>query len=49
MIPDIAAGQISIRHGLRGPNYSCVSACATGNNNIGDAFMLIRLGHMDAA
>jgi len=49
MIPDIAAGQISIRYGLRGPNYSCVSACATGNNNIGDAFMLIRLGHMDAA
>lgn len=49
MIPDISAGQISIRHGLRGPNYSCVSACATGNNNIGDAFMLIRLGHMDAA
>lgn len=49
MIPDIAPGQISIRYGLRGPNYSCVSACATGNNNIGDAFMLIKLGHMDAA
>ena len=49
MIPDIAPGQISIRYGLRGPNYSCVSACATGNNNIGDAFMLIKMGHMDAA
>jgi 3-oxoacyl-[acyl-carrier-protein] synthase II len=49
MIPDIAPGQISIRYGLRGPNYSCVSACATGNNNIGDAYMLIKLGHMDAA
>ena len=49
MIPDIAPGQISIRYGLRGPNYSCVSACATGNNNIGDAFMLIKLGHMEAA
>jgi len=49
MIPDIAPGQISIKYGLRGPNYSCVSACATGNNNIGDAFMLIRLGHMEAA
>lgn len=49
LIPDIAAGQISIRYGLRGPNYSVVSACATGNNNIGDAFMLIKLGHMDAA
>jgi len=49
LIPDIAAGQISIRYGLRGPNYSVVSACATGNNNIGDAFMLIKLGHMEAA
>ncbi len=49
MIPDIAPGQISIKYGFRGPNYSCVSACATGNNNIGDAFMLIKLGHMDAA
>lgn len=49
LIPDIAAGQISIKYGLRGPNYSVVSACATGNNNIGDAFMLIKLGHMEAA
>ncbi len=48
LIPDIAAGQISIKYGLRGPNYSVVSACATGNNNIGDAFMLIKLGHADA-
>lgn len=48
LIPDIAAGQISIHHGLRGPNYGVVSACATGNNNIGDAFMLIQLGHADA-
>ncbi len=48
LIPDIAAGQISIKHGLRGPNYSVVSACATGNNNIGDSFMLIQLGHADA-
>ncbi|NNF04703.1 MAG: beta-ketoacyl-ACP synthase II [Rhodothermales bacterium] len=49
LIPDIAAGQISIKYGLRGPNYSVVSACATGNNNIGDAYMLIKMGHMDAA
>lgn len=49
LIPDIAAGQISIKYGLRGPNYSVVSACATGNNNIGDAYMLIKLGHMDGA
>ena len=48
LIPDIAAGQISIKYGLRGPNYSAVSACATGNNNIGDAFMAIQLGHCKA-
>jgi 3-oxoacyl-[acyl-carrier-protein] synthase II len=49
LIPDIAAGQISIRHGFRGPNYCVVSACATGNNNLGDAFMLIQAGHADVA
>jgi len=48
LIPDIAAGQISIRHGFRGPNYCVVSACATGNNNLGDAYMLIQGGHADA-
>jgi 3-oxoacyl-[acyl-carrier-protein] synthase II len=47
LIADIAAGHISIRHGLRGPNYAVVSACATGNNNIGDAFMFIRQGMAD--
>jgi 3-oxoacyl-[acyl-carrier-protein] synthase II len=47
LIPDIASGLIAIEHGLRGPNYCVVSACATGNNNIGDAFMLIRLGYVD--
>ena len=49
LIPDIAAGHISIQYGFRGPNYSVVSACATGNNNIGDAFMLIQRGSADAA
>ncbi|MBO6574894.1 MAG: beta-ketoacyl-ACP synthase II [Rhodothermales bacterium] len=49
LISDIAPGQISIRHGFRGPNYCVVSACATGNNNVGDAVMLIQLGHADAA
>ena len=49
LISDIAPGQISIRHGFRGPNYCVVSACATGNNNIGDAVMLIQAGHADAA
>ncbi|MEL7361085.1 MAG: beta-ketoacyl-ACP synthase II [Bacteroidota bacterium] len=47
MILDIAAGQISMRHGLRGPNYATVAACATGNNAIVDSFMLIRSGLAD--
>jgi 3-oxoacyl-[acyl-carrier-protein] synthase II len=49
LIPDIAAGRIAIRYGFRGPNYAIVSACATGNNNIGDAYKLIRDGNADAA
>ncbi|MFQ5569903.1 MAG: beta-ketoacyl-ACP synthase II [Rhodothermales bacterium] len=49
IIPDIASGYISIRHGFRGPNYCVVSACATGNNNIGDAFMMIQRGTVDGA
>ena len=44
MILDIAPGLIAMRHGFRGPNYATVSACATSNNAIGDAFMLIRNG-----
>ncbi|MFN3597436.1 MAG: beta-ketoacyl-ACP synthase II [Rubricoccaceae bacterium] len=47
MIIDMAPGMISIRHGLRGPNYATVSACATGNNAIADAYMLIRSGLAD--
>src|SRR4051794_19143255 len=47
MILDIAAGQISMRHNLRGPNYAVVSACATSTNAIIDAFDLIRLGKAD--
>ncbi|HLP16427.1 MAG TPA: beta-ketoacyl-ACP synthase II [Bacteroidota bacterium] len=47
MIPDIAAGRISIKYGLKGPNYSTVSACATGSNAIGDAFILIQRGDAD--
>ena len=49
LIPDIASGQISMRYGFRGPNYCVVSACATGNNNIGDAVMLIASGQADSA
>ena len=44
MILDIASGLIAMRHGLRGPNYATVSACATSNNAIGDAYMLIKNG-----
>lgn len=47
MILDIAAGQISIRHNLRGPNFAVVSACASSTNAIMDAFNLIRLGKAD--
>jgi 3-oxoacyl-[acyl-carrier-protein] synthase II len=48
MIADIAAGQISIKYGFRGPNYVTVSACASSTNAIIDAFNLIRLGKADA-
>ncbi len=47
MILDIAAGQISMRHNLRGPNFAVVSACATSTNAIIDAFNLLRLGKAD--
>jgi 3-oxoacyl-[acyl-carrier-protein] synthase II len=47
MILDIAAGQISMRHGLRGPNYAVVSACASSTHAVMDAFNLIRLGKAD--
>lgn len=47
MIIDIVPGHISIRHGFRGPNFSVVSACATGTNAIIDAFNYIRLGMAD--
>lgn len=48
MIADIAAGHISIEHGFRGPNYATVSACASSNNALVDAFNLVRLGMADA-
>lgn len=47
MILDIAAGQISMRHGFRGPNYAVVSACASSTNAVIDAFDNIRLGKSD--
>ena len=48
VIIDICAGQIAIRHGLRGPNYCTAAACASSAAAINDAFNLIRLGKADA-
>lgn len=47
MILDIAAGQISMRHNLRGPNFAVVSACASSTNAIMEAVNLIRLNKAD--
>ncbi len=47
MIPDIAAGLVSIKYGLRGPNYATVSACASSCHAMINAFDLIRLGKAD--
>jgi 3-oxoacyl-[acyl-carrier-protein] synthase II len=47
MIPDLAAGQISIRFGLKGPNYATTSACATASHSISDAFMIVQRGMAD--
>ena len=47
MISDITPGRISMLHGLRGPNYTTVSACASSTNALIDAFNLIRLGKAD--
>ena len=47
MIADIAAGQISIKYGFRGPNFVTVSACASASNAIIDTLTYIRLGKMD--
>jgi 3-oxoacyl-[acyl-carrier-protein] synthase II len=47
MISNIASGQVSMRFGAKGPNYSTVSACASGSHAIGDAFRWIRYGDAD--
>ncbi|HET9431643.1 MAG TPA: beta-ketoacyl-ACP synthase II [Chitinophagaceae bacterium] len=47
MILDIAAGQISMRHNLRGPNFAVVSACASSTNAMMEAHNLLRLGKAD--
>ncbi|MDR3013308.1 MAG: beta-ketoacyl-ACP synthase II [Chitinispirillales bacterium] len=49
MITDMPTGCISMAHGLKGPNYAVVSACASAGHSIGDAFMMIKCGLMDVA
>jgi 3-oxoacyl-[acyl-carrier-protein] synthase II len=48
LISDMAAGYVSIVHGLKGPNYSTVSACASGANAVADSCLLIKAGMADA-
>lgn len=48
MIPDMASGYVSIVTGAKGPNYTTVSACASGAHSIGDAFRLIQNGYATA-
>lgn len=49
MLGDMASGQVSMTIGAKGPNYSVVSACATGTDSIGEAAEMIRRGVVDVA
>ncbi|MCX6021512.1 MAG: beta-ketoacyl synthase N-terminal-like domain-containing protein, partial [Chloroflexi bacterium] len=48
MIVDMASGQTSIQFGVKGPNYTTVSACSSGSDAIGDAYEIIRRGDATA-
>jgi 3-oxoacyl-[acyl-carrier-protein] synthase II len=48
MMCNAAAGQVSIRHGFKGPNFSVVTACASANHSIGEAYRLIKYGFAEA-
>jgi 3-oxoacyl-[acyl-carrier-protein] synthase II len=48
MLPDASSGRISMAHGMRGPNFSISTACATGNNCIGEAAEIVRRGRAKA-
>ncbi len=47
LIPDAPSGRVSIMYGMRGPTMSIATACATGNNSIGEALEMIRRGAAD--
>ncbi len=47
VLVNLAAGHVAIKHGLKGVNYSVVSACASGTHSIGEAFRSIRDGYSD--
>ena len=49
MLPDAVSSRVSMQYGLRGPNFSLATACATGNNCIGEAAEIIRRGQAVAA
>jgi 3-oxoacyl-[acyl-carrier-protein] synthase II len=49
IITDMPAGCISMAYGFKGPNYAVVSACSSAAHSLGDAFMMIKCGMMDAA
>ena len=47
MIGDMSSGLVSIRHGFKGPNFTAVSACASGTHSIGEAFWILQRGDAD--